>query len=181
MYIRSIPGTHAMATLPPTADHQYQANLRRLMARQGVTIDELVERTGIDGRTVRAMLAGKHKPHAKTLHRLAAGLGVQADEFFQDPSLLAYRSFDRATNPIVDEVVEAHPRLFAGWSQHDFDELYSRFGTGGGLTAEGTLAVVKQMNRKHELMRKVAVLLESNESELLAEMIEVLYKRAVVN
>ena len=169
-----------MATVAASAALNCAANLRRLMVRHDVTLADVVERCDLDERTVRAILAGKQQPHARTLHRLAAGLGVETDEFFQDPSLLAYRSFDRDTNPVVDEVVAEHPRLFTGWTQHDFDELYSRFGTGGALTAEGTRQVVEQMNRKHELQRKVALILETHEAELLAKLIDVLYQRVVL-
>lgn len=163
----------------PTSS-QLAANLQRILARQGLKLAEVVQRTGVDERTVRGLLAGKHKPHARTLHKLATGLEVNTDEFFQDPSLLAYRSFDRATNPVVDEVLASHPQLFKGWSQADFDELYSRFGAGGALTAEGALEAVELMNRKHELMRKVALLLETGEADVLAGMIELLYKRVVI-
>lgn len=156
-------------------------NLRRLMARDGLTLQAIVEQTGVDERTVRGILVGRNKPHARTLHKLATGLGVSADEFFQDPSLLAYRAFDRATNPVVDEVIESHPALFAGWSQADFAELYSRMGTGGALTLTGTVAAAEAMNARRELQEKVALILETHEADLLREMIELLYKRVVVD
>jgi hypothetical protein len=105
------------------------------------------------------------------------GLGCNVDEFFQDPSLLAYRSFDRATNPMIDEVVAAHPELFHGWTQADFDELCSRFGAGGALTFDGAKAATEQLNRNHELLRKAQVVLETHEADLLSELIELLYKR----
>ncbi len=162
------------------SSNQFAANLQRILARQGLTLAEVVERTSVDQRTVRAILAGKHKPQARTLHKLAAGLEVRSDEFFQDPSLLAYRAFDRATNPIVDEVMEHDPQLFIGWSQADFDELYSRMGTGGGLTREGAIVAVEQMNRNHEIIRKVALLLETSEADMLAGIIELLYNRMVI-
>ena len=79
------------------------------------------------------------KPHARTLHRLAAGLGISVDELFIDPAQLLYRSFDRLTNPMVEEVLENHGELFHGWTQADFDELNSRVGLGGPLTMEGAL------------------------------------------
>lgn len=162
--------------------HDYAANLRRLMARQGLTLHDLVERTGLYERTLKGILAGTNKkPHAKTLHRLAAGLGVDADELFQDPSLLAYRTFDRETNPVVTEVIHSHPDLFAGWTHADFDELYSRFGAGGGLTHSGTLDAVRAMNHKREIHQKVDVLLESGERELLAGVVELLYQRIVLH
>ena len=67
------------------------SNLRRLMARLGLTLEQVIAATGLSERTVKAMLAGTSKPHARTLNRLAAGLGVAVDELFQNPSLLAHR------------------------------------------------------------------------------------------
>jgi transcriptional regulator with XRE-family HTH domain len=155
------------------------ANLRRLMARFGLTLEDLVKQTGIHERTIKGILARTNKPHARTLHRLAAGLGVASDELFQDPSLLAHRLFDRHTNPLVEEVVTGRPDLFGGWSERDFDELYSRFGTGGSLTLEGTLAAVRSMNHNREIHRQVALLLESGEAELLSAIVQVLYQKIV--
>ena len=156
------------------------SNLRRLMARLGLTLEEVVEATGLSARTVKDLLGGKSKPHARTLHRLAAGLGVSSDELFQNPSLLAHRLFDRHTNPAVDEVVNSHPQWFEGWSQRDFEELYSRFGTGGALTEPGATSVVQTMNRKREVHKKVALLLESGEAELLTGLVELLYQKIVL-
>ncbi len=155
-------------------------NVRRLMARSGLTLEQVIEATGLSERTVKALIAGRNKPHARTLHRLAAGLGVSADELFQNPSLLAHRLFDRRTNPIVEEVVNSHPELFEGWTQADFEELYSRFGTGGALTAPGATDVVAIMNRNRDVHRKVALLLESGEAELLAGLVHLLYQKIIV-
>ena len=162
------------------APQHIAANLQRLIAQLGLTLAQVVDRTGVDERTLRGILSGKHKTQARTLHKLAAGLNCKVDEFFQDPSLLVYRSFDRDTNPVVDEVVDTHPELFSGWTQAEFDELYSRVGAGGALTFAGAKAAAEQMNRKQELLRKVAVVLETGEAELLADLIETLYKRVVL-
>ena len=53
------------------------------------------------------------------------------------------------------------------WSEGDFDELYSRFGTGGQLTEDGILAAAQAMNAKRDIWRQVSVILESGEAELL--------------
>lgn len=158
----------------------HSANLRRLMARFGFTFDEVVERTGLHERTVRSVLTGDNKPHARTLHRLAEGLGVTADELFQDPSLLAHRLFDRHTNPLVDEVADAEPELFAGWTEGMFDELYSRFGEGGALTTGGVRQAVETMNAHREIQQKVAVLLESSQADVLIGLVELLYRKVEV-
>jgi transcriptional regulator with XRE-family HTH domain len=141
----------------------------------------VAEQTGMDVRTVRGLLRGDKKPHAKTLHRLAEGLGVAVDEFFVDPAQLLYRRFDRQTNPVVAEVMAEHKELFQGWTETDFDELHSRVGTGGALTAEGALAAVGQMNRRRELHDKLDLLLESSQAEVAAGILNVLYEKVVVS
>lgn len=88
------------------------------MARDGLTVQRVVERTGLDERTIKSILSGTSKrPHAKTLHKLAAGLEVAVDELFQNPGTLTHKSFDRETNPLVDEVVNEQPELFEGWTE----------------------------------------------------------------
>ena len=104
----------------------FATNVRRLMARSGLTLQQVVEATGLNERTVKAILGGRSKPHARTLHRLADGLGVAADELFQNPSLLTHRLFDQRTNPIVQEVVNSRPHLFDGWTQADLPLSYQR-------------------------------------------------------
>lgn len=157
-------------------------NLRRLIARGGLTIKCLATRSGVDQRTIKAILSDTvQKPHARTLHQLAGGLGASIDEFFQNPSSLASRSFDRKTNPVVDELIHGRPEVFEGWSEADFDELYSHVGVGGGLTADGSLAAAAAINRKREIFEKVAVLLETSEAELLVELVEVMHRRVQVD
>lgn len=155
----------------------FGANLHRLMAQSGLTVAEVADRTGLDERTVKAIIKNEVRPRAKTLHRLASGLKASADELYQDPSLLLYRSFDRWTNPVVDDVLEERPELFQGWSEADFDELYSRFGVGGPLTREGAVESAQAMNRKRELQRKVALVLETSEGQLLGQIVEAFYQR----
>ena len=120
------------------------------MAGAQLSLGDVSARTGVDPRTLRGITSGGHRPHARTLHRLAQGLGVSVDEFFLDPARLIYRRFDRQTNPLVAELIAEQGELFAGWRQGDFDELHSRVGAGGALTREGALAAVHLMNRKRE-------------------------------
>jgi transcriptional regulator with XRE-family HTH domain len=156
-------------------------NLSRLMAAGGLSIRRLAQQSGLDERTIRGILSGANRPHAETLHRLADGLGVNVDELFVDPAQLLYRRFDRQTNPLVAEVMEAHGELFHGWTEADFDELHSRVGMGGPLTADGALAAVGQMNRKRELHEKLDLLLETSHAELAAGILKVLYDNVVVD
>ena len=162
----------------PLADHA--RNLRRLMARQGLTLGELADRSGLNLRTLKSLLRAETRPHGRTLQRLAAGLGVPVDELFQDPSLLLHRLFDRRTNPVVDQVVEEQKELFQGWTEAEFDDLYSRFGHGGPLTRDGAITVARAINRRRTVQQQVSLLLETTESELLIGIVELLYRRAQV-
>lgn len=154
-------------------------NLRRLMADLGLTIDQVAEKSRLDKRTIRGILDGTAKPQMRTIGRLAKGLGVSSNEFFLEPSQLLYRRFDRDTNPLVQQVVETHPEVFADWTAVDFDELHSRVGTGGPLTAGGALSAARQMNVSRHLQEKLAILMESSQAEVIAEIIELFYRKVV--
>jgi transcriptional regulator with XRE-family HTH domain len=151
-------------------------NVRRLMAREGLTFQDIVEATGLDERTLRGLVRGTNNPHARTLHKLAHGLGVAVDELFQ-PAAATRQAFDRATNPLIETVVRDHADVFQGWSEAEFGELASQFGTGGPLTEAGVLAAAEAINAKHALLQQVCVILESSESELLSEFVRLLYQR----
>jgi transcriptional regulator with XRE-family HTH domain len=157
-----------------------QRNLARLLAAAGLSSEQAAEKTRLDKRTIRAILNGTHRPHARTLQRLAEGLQVSVDELFLDPSRLIYRRFDRHSNPVIEEILEEHRELFEGWGEADFDELHSRVGTGGPLLREGALAAVRDMNRKRELLDKVSLLLETSHAELLCAIIELYFEKLVV-
>ena len=156
-------------------------NLLRLMALGELSIHDVAEKTGLDERTIRGIARGSHRPHARTLHRLADGLGVSVDEFFVDPAQLLYRRFDRQTNPIVEEVLQSHAEWFEGWREADFDELHSRVAAGGQLTREGTIAAVHDMNRKLDLHDKLDVLLESSQAATVGGILDLLYQQIVVS
>jgi transcriptional regulator with XRE-family HTH domain len=147
------------------------------MAREGMTFDDVVAAATLDERTVRGIVRGRTHPHARTLHKLAQGLGVEIDELLRPPGRRAPRAFDRATNSLVDSIVTRHAETFATWTEADFDELYSRFGTGGQLTEQGVLTAAQAMNAKRDICRQVNIILETDEAELLANFVDVLYRR----
>jgi transcriptional regulator with XRE-family HTH domain len=159
------------------------SNLRRLMARRNLTVEGLAEAAGVDVRTVKSLLVSRRRPHARTLHKLAAGLGVAADEFFQpvtdqdEGGLSAARVFDRATNPIAAAAMAAHPERFAAWTAHEVDELFSRVGTGGELNEQGVAAAVDLIESRREILEKAAVILETEEADILRRVVETLFER----
>lgn len=152
-------------------------NLRRLMARDGLTYDELVDASGLDARTIRGIIRGDKQPHARTLQRLADALGVSTEEFFQGPGDLSPEAFDAATNPLVAQAIHDEPQRFDGWRWEDFAELTSRFGVGGALTAEGVREQADRINHRRQLMRRARIVLESRDAPLLESLIELLYQR----
>lgn len=176
------PKTSGTCPLAATSTVQPDAatvafNLRRHMAREGLTFDDVVAAATLDERTVRGIVRGRTHPHARTLHKLAQGLGIEIDELLRPPGRRAPRAFDRATNSLVESIVTRHAETFAAWSEADFDELYSRFGTGGQLTEPGILTTAEAMNAKRDIGRQVNVILETGEAELLANFVDVLYRR----
>jgi transcriptional regulator with XRE-family HTH domain len=156
-------------------------NLRRLMAKLGLTIEQVVAKSGLDKRTIQGILGGSHKSHMRSITRLAQGLGVSTDEFFLDPSQLLYRQFDQRTNPVVQEVIGSHPELFTGWTAAHFAELHSRFGDGGALTFDGALAAVRHMNENREAFGQLAVLLESHRAKLIRGLLDVYFRETVLS
>jgi transcriptional regulator with XRE-family HTH domain len=154
------------------------SNLRRIMARDDLTFDQVVAATELDERTLRSLARATTNPHARTLHKLAQGLGIEIDELFRPVGRVAPRQFDRATNSLVESCVARHAQLFKNWSPSDFDELYSRFGTGGQLTEDGILAAAEATNAKRDLWRQISVILESSDGDMLKEFVAMLYRMA---
>lgn len=166
----------------PDSPNRLAENLRRVMGKKGLTIADVSRRTGLDDRTIKLMLREDgSRPQARTLHQLATGLGIDVDELFQNPSLLRRRLFDRRTNPIVDEVTARHPHWFDGWTSDDFDDFYSRFGTGGELTWDGAVEAVQTINLRRTTLAKVALLLETGQADMLVGMIDLMYGQVVLS
>lgn len=151
------------------------------MARDGLTVAELARRTGLAERTLKDVLAAsRRRPHARTLHRLAAGLEVSVEDLFREPASGDSPAFDRQTNPFVEEVIAEEPHWFVGWTEEDFDELYSRFGTGGAQTLAGVRETAHLMMMHREVHQHVAVLLESSLADVLVGMVKTLHDKVVV-
>ncbi|HYO25872.1 MAG TPA: helix-turn-helix transcriptional regulator [Lacipirellulaceae bacterium] len=177
MVTQGVPA-HA-AHVSPQLQSPLGANVRRLMARFGMTQADVVAATGLDERTVRSLIHGDSQPHARTLHRLAAGLGVPADELFQSPAAGGAR-FDRATNPAVCRAVQGRPDLFENWTPREFDELYSRVAVGGQLTEAGAIAAAAAMNDRRAILQQVVLILETNEAQHLRDFVAMLHARVTV-
>lgn len=114
----------------------YALNLRRLMARSGLTLEQVVHTTGVCERTIKVLLRGRSKPHSRTLHRLAAGLGVSPDEFFK---AVEEQRADEAIHKRVDELLANGQReLLTGLIE---------------LLGRGARAMPSQSSQPHERYR----------------------------
>ncbi|MEN0109426.1 MAG: helix-turn-helix transcriptional regulator [Planctomycetota bacterium] len=153
-------------------------NLRRVMARNALTYEDVVRATGLDARTVRGILYAEKRPHARTLNRLADGLGVAVDELFTADGAATVGEFDAATNPEIDAAVAARPDLFQGWTPSDYGELASRFGHGGALTREGVCEAAVEMNANRRTIERALIVLETEEANTLRSVVDAMYDRA---
>lgn len=173
------------AYLPASRD-RLSRNLAAILRARRMTPAGLAAQAGIDEAIVRALVRGEiTRPSLTTLDPLAAALGIDVSELLAPDSCAIERrgdarGFDRRTNPLVAEVAAAHPQLFQDWTPADYDDLYSRFGVGGPLSAEGTLACAQAINDRRALALKVAVLLETEHGAALAQTVDRLYSSAVL-
>lgn len=151
------------------------------MAARGTTLVELAAATGLDQRTLRSILQQRSHPHARTIHKLAAGMNVAIDELLLPPGLrqanLDGIALDRSTNAAVSALIAEQPDLFDHWTAAEFDEVFSQVGVGGPLTAEGIRAAAAAINRRRELWTRAAIVLDTDLGDLLSNMINLLYDR----
>lgn len=168
----------AAAESPPPVSSQVVAhNLRRIMAESAITYEEVVAASTLDARTVRGIARGEQTAHARSLRKLADGLGVEVDQLLAPPNGLSQAAFDAATNPAVQRAREAHPEVFRDWAPGDYAELASRFAVGGELTEHGAIEQAQRLNQHRAVLRRARVVLESNHADLLARLIDLLYER----
>ncbi len=180
------------------------SRIRRRCLQKGWDLGRLARTAGISRTTLYHLEKGRtDQPRLSTLSKIAAALEISpeqlcipnemasaaaetsagcesgastaADGTDVDAARAARREFDRRTNPVVADVAEHSPRLFIGWTNSDWDELYSSFGTGGALTAHGVETAAVRINRKRETMQQLQVVLETHLDEVAANIISVLY------
>ncbi len=155
---------------------------------RGWTMSELVRRTRINRGTLYRLERGESaRPQMKTIQALAHAFEVPPPSLLEPQpadrarpttgrQLTTEQVFDRATNPVVSEVIDEQPRLFEGWTEDDVDELYSMFGTGGQLTRAGVVGAADSINRKRETIRKLHVVLETGLRDQAVDLIDALYR-----
>jgi len=184
--------------------------LQALRRERGWNMDRVASKAGISRTTLFHLENGViRRPRASTLYRLAQALDVPVERLFRrderpstgsqsgDPQWaespvvratasresadMASREFDRATNPIVGEVAAADPALFAGWTNDEWDELYSQFATGGALREEGVRITAARINHDRETLYRLRILLQTHLADVATGMVNTLYDLVNVN
>ena len=165
------------------------AQIRAGCLRAGWNIGELARQAGVSRTTLYHLERGTTRnPHYPTLQGIAAALGISVESLCEpspkqpeqlrnisDSYSQGSRLFDRATNTDISEVHHELPELFSGWTDEDWDELYSTFGEGGSLNREGVVEFAQQINRKRETLHKLQVVLETHLCPVAINLIETLY------
>lgn len=158
--------------------------------RKGWNIGELARQAGVSRTTLYHLERGTtRKPQYPTVQRIIAALGISAESVCEpspkqperlrnmtDRNVQGSRLFDRVTNNEISEVHHEFPELFSGWTDEDWDELYSTFGEGGSLNKEGVVEFAQQMNCNRETLHKLQVVLETHLSRVAVNLIETLYE-----
>ena len=159
-------------------------NLKALLEARRLSTAELAARSDLDETIIRALVRGEiTRPSLTTLDPLAAALEIDVAELLAEPAddrRRAVARIDRRTNPLVAEVIAARPQLFAGWTPADYEDLYSRFGTGGELSFAGAERCAAAINRRRATLAKAALLLETTHAEELAGRVERLFGEIVL-
>ncbi len=181
--------------------------IRTLRLERGLTLAELARMSDCSRNALHRLEQGDVEvPRFSTITRLARALEIpvrslvdadepeaQADsrESVPEPSDSAREQstrsawdeaeqFDRSTNNVVDEVYAQHPELFVGWTNENWQELYSVFGTGGALNYDGVIRMADRMNRRGETVRQLEVVLETHLAEVAERLVAALYQSITV-
>jgi transcriptional regulator with XRE-family HTH domain len=71
-----------MADIEREARERFAANVERLRRRDGLSVEVLAERAGIEGAELGKILRGKIEVSYRAIAQLAGALGVQPEELF---------------------------------------------------------------------------------------------------
>ncbi|MBX3450370.1 MAG: helix-turn-helix transcriptional regulator [Planctomycetaceae bacterium] len=164
--------------------------IRRLRQARGLNVGELGRRASVSRTALYQLEKGQiERPHAATMDRLAAALGVEPNALWGEPrdalevgnSLLAKRIDEELrTNPAVRLAREDHPEWFLGWSETDWLQLASARGTGGELTEAGVRREAERISRRREVLKRAELLMATHLADSLSTIVNALYETVQV-
>lgn len=164
--------------------------IRRLRQARGLNVGELGRRASVSRTALYQLERGQiERPHAATMDRLAAVLGVEPNALWGEScdavevgnSLLAKRIDEELrTNPAVRRAREDHPEWFVGWSETDWLQLASARGTGGELTEAGVRREAERISRRREVLKRAELLMATHLADSLSTIVNALYETVQV-
>lgn len=164
---------------------QLAKRIRACCMHRGWDEVELAQRSGVSRTTLYHLRNGNIKrPRITTLASLADAFELPLERFFWGelnvaaPRAIASESitFDRRTNTQIQTVCDNHPELFSGWSETEWEELFSTFGVGGELSEEGVIESADRINQNRDVRYRLSVVLETHLRDVAVGMVESLYK-----
>ena len=156
-------------------------NLARLMAERGLSFVETARRTGVDRRTLRAILNATTTPHARTVQAIAEGLGVSVEAFWIEPVAGEMPLPRKRLSPAVADFAKKRPELFRHWDAADWDELERRIASKKEPTPDAIWAAVHDLNHQRRQLQTCAILLEMGDGAAMSQAIDAVARLAVGN
>lgn len=176
-------------SLSPNLIPVLAARIRRERLERGWDLAELARRAEVSRTTLYHLEKGHtRKLRTSTVKAIADAFQIPGESLTGgEPALpnpipsfplptASVDHFDRATNPAIAEVARERPTVFQGWTNQEWDELYSQFGVGGALTPLGVLSAAEAMNQKRETIRQLHVVLDTHLRDAARAVIETFYQ-----
>jgi transcriptional regulator with XRE-family HTH domain len=168
--------------------------IARLVRERGWSQSEFARLAGLNRLTARRILLLPDVPlRNRTVQACAEALGLSVAELEDTPlpELLRRRTLpppaDRpgaaelaTAQPALWDWLQRHPHRAARLSQEELAELASLRGVGGPLTEEGVAYFVDLLERRRELLRRAAVVANTEYLPLLEQIVQLLYEKVQV-
>jgi transcriptional regulator with XRE-family HTH domain len=179
---------------PQSDTSELALKVKRLVEERGWNQEDLVRGSRLNRHTVRQIMSPGDQPLRKlrnaTINALAKALGLSVSELRTQPlekllprmvegdvheDVLRQR-YDRAEQPELRAWIERNPDRARRLSDEDMEELFAMQGPEGPLVF-GVDAIVGRMERRAQLLRKVAAIAGTEYVGLLEQLVALLYEK----
>jgi transcriptional regulator with XRE-family HTH domain len=175
-----------------TADVPLCAKIARLVQERGWNQEDFARSAELNRLTIRSIFHGpSRKLHNATVSACARALGLSVNDLLTQPleKLLPRMRvpmpmkeslrvlYEQATQPELVAWMQTNGDRAARLTPEEIDELLSLQGTGGPLTSFGVAHFVDQLERRRNLVEKVAVIAGTEYLDMLEQFVELLYEK----
>ena len=124
-----------------------QHKLRLLRVRQGLTLVEAAEKTGVTRATLSELERGNRHPVAPTLAKIAAGYGVPVEELLEEPIATPLGEAPPPPGPSLAKWLEEQcGHAYLALPKDEFEEMFDRMPEGASERRELALEVNREYN-----------------------------------